>query len=142
MSPLTAEQTVDLLKSIGPTGRAYLVGAGGCGISCIGHLLLDMGWHIAGSDLTTNEATAELAKRGSDPSYAIGAAVPQLSRPARWVKTLNGSASQQSFVIEADESDGTLREYLPDSALLVNVDSEHLDHFRNIGGVCAEFSQL
>src|SRR4051812_25947937 len=221
MSPLTAEETNRILQSL---SRVYLVGAGGCGVSCIGHLLLDKGCKIAGSDLAANDATQELIKRGADiqtghepshllgfspalvvfssaiprdnaqlqaaldnkipivrravllagllrqqsgicvagmhgkpptsallesvlekldahPSYAISTSVPQLTRPARWIQATN-LQSRHFFVIEADESDGTLREYLPDYALLVNVDWEHLDYFPDLDAVCTEFSQL
>jgi UDP-N-acetylmuramate--alanine ligase len=65
------------------------------------------------------------------PSYAIGAIVPQWPAHARL------SAGDESwFVAEADESDGTLREFHPRHAIVLNVDDEHLDHFANVDAVC------
>ncbi len=74
---------------------------------------------------------------GAAPSYAIGAIVPQWPAHARL------SASDQSwFVAEADESDGTLREFHPLHSIVLNVDDEHLDHFANVDAVCGEFQKF
>ena len=68
------------------------------------------------------------------PSYAIGGLVPQFPRHARFNPTAN-----LYFAVEADESDGTLREFHPEGAIMLNVDEEHLDHYGNIEAVCREF---
>src|SRR5439155_58523 len=83
MNSLTWEQTDELLNRLGPSARVYLVGAGGCGMSAIGHLLLDLGCWIGGSDLTANEAIEELKGRGADIQVGhdagrIAAAEPNL----------------------------------------------------------------
>src|SRR5205814_5401281 len=36
------------------------------------------------------------------------------------------------FVVEADESDGTLLEFRPEHAIVLNVDAEHLDYYANL----------
>ena len=41
--------------------------------------------------------------------------------------------------MEADESDGTLREFHPEQAIVLNIDEEHLDYFANFQAVCDEF---
>ena len=204
-----------LFETLPHGASVYLLGIGGCGVSGLAHLLLDLGYRVSGSDLASNEATAELVQRGADiavghtvehlleakpslvvyssavppnnaqleaarkgaipvvrravalaslfnrqsgvavagmhgktttsallayaldrlggaPSYAIGASVPQLSRHARW-------CAEKYFVAEADESDGTLREFVPDYAIVTNVDEEHLDYFQDLTAVCTEF---
>ena len=209
-----------------PAGaRAHLVGAGGCGVSAVGHLLLDLGFAVTGSDLADSSFTRGLRARGAlihlghdarhldpsegvppaawvlhtsaarpdnpellaackagipvvrrasilaaiqrrqqgvcvagmhgktttsallaftlerldaRPSYAIGAEVPQLARHAR-LSPATGS-SVPLCVVEADESDGTLLEFSPDHAILLNVDAEHLDHFGSFEAVCRHFA--
>lgn len=54
-----------VLRGAAPGAVAYLVGAGGCGVSGLGHLLLDAGFRVAGSDLTGNQETRELQARGA-----------------------------------------------------------------------------
>jgi UDP-N-acetylmuramate--alanine ligase len=78
-----------------------------------------------------------LEKLGAKPSYAIGALVPQLPAHAR-----ASQADQTWFVAEADESDGTLREFRPRHSILLNVDDEHLDYFADVQAVCREFEQF
>lgn len=196
----------------------YLLGAGGCGMSGLGHLLLDHGLEVAGSDLQISTAAQQLLARGADiqlghspahmerchpalvvytsalrtgnpalerarrmgiplvrratllaalmhhkcrgvcvagmhgkttttallvhalielgakPSYAVGGEVTHWERPAR-LETGDGF-----FVVETDESDGTLREFYPEQALVLNVDEEHLDYYANLDAVCEEFS--
>ncbi|MHB8521045.1 MAG: UDP-N-acetylmuramate--L-alanine ligase [Limisphaerales bacterium] len=205
-----------MLAAIRPETPIYLVGAGGCGMSGLGHLLLDAGRTVVGSDLVLNDEIRQLRARGAqvhtghdarhiadaqpglvvyssairpenpelaaaregriccvrravllaalmadyrgicvagmhgkttttallayalellraEPSYAIGATVPQLSPQAR-LRTGGGW-----FVAETDESDGTLKEFSPEFAIVLNVDEEHLDHFADLEAVCREF---
>ena len=49
--------------------------------------------------------------------------------------------SQDLFVVETDESDGTLREFLPEHAIILNVDAEHLDYYSNFEAIGREFQQ-
>lgn len=48
-----------------PGATIYLIGAGGCGMSALGHLLIDLGYTVAGSDLVLNEETDRLSGRGA-----------------------------------------------------------------------------
>jgi UDP-N-acetylmuramate--alanine ligase len=215
---MTSDQVSVLLQTAGPGATVYLIGAGGCGMSGLGHLLLDLGHRVAGSDLTTNEEIRQLRARGAvlhaghasgqieaarpmlvvyssairldnpelqfarqhsipivrravllaallhrqrglcvsgmhgktttsallafaldqlsaNPSYAIGALVPQLPRHARL-----SPGEARWFVIEADESDGSLGEFRPTHAIVLNVDEEHLDYYANLEAVCREFA--
>ena len=212
-----------------PAGqRLHLVGAGGCGMSALGHLWLDLGGVVSGSDLVPSgfvqglhrrgaaihlgHAASHVTGQGTSPepcalvvhtsavgpdhpelraarehgipilkraqalaalqrlqsglcvagmhgkttttallafaldqlgiasSYAIGADVPQLECHARF-RPQTGAAVPW-FLVETDESDGTLTEFAPDHAILLNVDAEHLDHFNGIEGVCQEFARF
>ena len=74
---------------------------------------------------------------GRDLGFAIGAAVPQLGRHAR-VR----SSDDAFFVVETDESDGTLSEFSPEQSILLNIDEEHLDYYENLDAICTEFVAL
>jgi UDP-N-acetylmuramate--alanine ligase len=211
-----------LLRTAQAESPVYLLGAGGCGMSGLGHLLLDVGRKVAGADLVLNEEIRQLRARGADirightaeaieqtkpalvvhtsavrpdnpewqeaqrlgipivrravllaallhrqsgicvsgmhgktttaallafalenlganPSYAVGALVPQLRPHARFSPPKPGWSEQPHFVIEADESDGTLLQFHPEHAIVLNVDAEHLDHFDSIEVIEREF---
>lgn len=220
MVPLNSAQLGRLLETASSGSTVYLVGIGGCGVSGLAHLLLDLGFRMVGSDLAANEETRQLAERGAtihlghhaeqlaaahpilvayssairldnpelkaaerlqiplarralllaalvhrqrgvcvagmhgktttsallafalenlgaNPSYAIGALVPQLARHARL-----SVASENLFIAEADESDGTLSEFRPQHAIVLNVDAEHLDFYANLDAICREFANF
>lgn len=227
MKSLTPADVDALWRAHERGSTVYLVGAGGCGMSSLGHLLLDLGYKVAGSDLVENDATRQLQERGAilgrghargqlekarpflviyssaiqadnselvaaqelqipiarrgaglaallrrqrgicvagmhgktttsaltafaleqlgtGPSFAIGADVPQLSPPARF--SFHASTQPQNslpyFVVEADESDGTLVDFQPEHAILLNLDAEHLNYFSDIETVCREFQKF
>ena len=103
-----------------------------------------------GKTTTTSLLAFALDRLGAHPSYAIGATVPQLaqharlSHPAEPTLALPNRATREDnwFVIEADESDGTLRSFRPEHAILLNVDEEHLDFYANLEAVCQEFDDF
>ncbi|MCD6051997.1 MAG: murC [Verrucomicrobia bacterium] len=240
MKRITTSEVAALLAAAPAGATVHLVGAGGCGMSGLGHLLLDLGFGVSGSDLADGEEVRQLRGRGArvyeghagriveehrpvlavytsavrldnpelvaaerleipivrravllaallhqqrgicvagmhgktttasllsfalkqlnaQPSYAVGALVPQLGRHATF--SLNGLAVNSAagvrngfavedreqtpyFVIEADESDGTLREFHPEHAIILNVDEEHLDYFANLDAICEEFNRF
>ena len=88
---------------------------------------------------TTTSALLAHALRqlAAQPSYAIGAIVPQFPMHAHL-----SPRTPSWFVAEADESDGTLCEFHPVHSIVLNVDDEHLDHFANMEAVCREFDQF
>jgi UDP-N-acetylmuramate--alanine ligase len=51
--------------SLSPDMHVHLVGIGGAGLSAIAHVLLGRGYEVSGSDLQTNELTANLAQEGA-----------------------------------------------------------------------------
>ncbi len=213
----TQEELAEWLAEPPAGATVYLLGAGGCGVSALGHLLLDLGLEVCGSDLKSSPAVRQLRARGADireghwpehltdcrpvvvlytsamrrdnpslrravelgvpllrravalaallrrrrgvcvagmhgktsttallahvlqglgaaPGYAVGGEVPQWERAARM------PVGDGFFVVEADESDGTLREFHPEQAIVLNVDEEHVDYFANLEAVCAEFA--
>lgn len=82
MNWLTPTQIGDLLARAGPGASCYLVGAGGCGMSALGHLLLDLGFLVGGSDLQTNDEIAGLQKRGALIGQGHSAQRLESMRPA------------------------------------------------------------
>lgn len=240
---LSSQQVYSLLKNASDGATVYLIGAAGCGMSGLGHLLLDLKFRVEGSDLAINEEVRQLEARGAvihighdraqllnsgaflvvyspavphenaelqaalekgiptvrravllaalanhsraicvagmhgktttaallafalknlnaNPSYAIGGLVPQLRRHARFApdggvvaglshldslpdeNTAEFKRSGSLFVVETDESDGTLREFHPEFSIVLNIDEEHMDYFGSMEAVCAEFHRF
>ena len=81
-----------------------------------------------------------LENLSANPSYAVGALVPQLRRHARLSPGVGAEAG--FFIAEADESDGTLSGFRPQHAIVLNVDAEHLDFYANLDAICREFANF
>src|SRR6266511_3437956 len=85
VSPLSPTQVNELLHEAAPNSTIFLIGAGGCGMSGLGHLLLDLGFSVAGSDLAVSEEIHQIRSRGGeihighDPQQVV-AARPLLAR--------------------------------------------------------------
>ena len=80
---------------------------------------------VAGtSGKTTTSAMATVALRavGADPSFAIGA-------PIAGIGANSGVGQGDSFVVEADESDGSFLVYRPQVAIVTSVRDDHLDFY-------------
>ncbi|MEF9496958.1 bifunctional UDP-N-acetylmuramate--L-alanine ligase/D-alanine--D-alanine ligase [Chlamydia sp. 04-14] len=74
-----------------------------------------------GKTTVSSLITAIFQTAKKDPSYAIGG-LNSLC--------LNGySGTSEYFIAEADESDGSLKHYLPKVAVVTNLDNEHLSNF-------------
>jgi len=226
MNPLGTSPVRELLDRLAGGELIYLVGIGGCGMSGLAHIFLDLGFQVAGSDQHANSEIQELRQRGAtihlghmaenlagaEPALvvftpavsrdnpellhavnhgwpvarramtlaalttfarpvcvagmhgktttsallafafeqlgvaaarAIGASVPQVKPHAAWSRghVLKASADRL-FVVETDESDGTLCEFRPHHAILLNVDAEHLDHYAGFDAVLADFRRF
>lgn len=75
-----------------------------------------------GKTSSTGMIVTALRELGADPNFVNGGVIEQLG-------TSSASGSDDLFVIEADESDGTFLLYDTSVALITNVDPDHLDHY-------------
>lgn len=74
---------------------------------------------------TTSSMVATMLKHaGLAPSYVIGGIVNSFADNA-------SRGNSEWFVIEADESDGSLIEYRPEVAVLTNIEMDHQDFYRD-----------
>ncbi|MCB1204062.1 MAG: UDP-N-acetylmuramate--L-alanine ligase [Verrucomicrobiae bacterium] len=85
---------------------------------------------------TTSSLTAHVLRVGGKaPSHYVGAEIPILGTNANWEE------KGDWFVAEGDESDGTLVNFHPEHAILLNVEAEHLDFYDGLDAICAVFGQ-
>lgn len=85
---------------------------------------------------TTSSLSAHVLRVGGKaPSHYVGAEIPILGTNANWEE------KGEWFVAEGDESDGTLVNFHPEHAILLNVEAEHLDFYDGIDAICAVFGQ-
>lgn len=86
---------------------------------------------------TTSALSAHMLRiGGKKPSHYVGAEIPVLGTNAHW------EPGSDLFVAEGDESDGTLVNYHPEYGILLNVEAEHLDYFKDLDAVCGVFRQF
>ena len=88
-----------------------------------------------GKTTTTSMLTVALQSAGEDPSFAIGG-----------VLTASGANAHKGsglfFIAEADESDGSFVEYVPDGAVITNIEHDHVDFFATPEAVTAAFESF
>ncbi|MGM7671878.1 UDP-N-acetylmuramate--L-alanine ligase [Microbacterium sp. A93] len=75
-----------------------------------------------GKTTSTGMLVTALQSLGADPSFVNGGVIEQLDASS-------ASGTDDLFVVEADESDGTFLLYDTAIALITNVDPDHLDHY-------------
>lgn len=86
---------------------------------------------------TTSSMTAHLLREaGLKPSHYVGAEIPILGANAKW------SEEGEFMVAEGDESDGTLALYRPEHSVILNIEAEHLDFYRDIDHIREVFTAL
>jgi UDP-N-acetylmuramate--L-alanine ligase/UDP-N-acetylenolpyruvoylglucosamine reductase len=86
---------------------------------------------------TTSSMTAHLLREcGQQPSYYVGAEIPILGSNAKWER--DGGL----MVAEGDESDGTLALYKPRHSVILNIEAEHLDFYKDLEEIKQVFSKL
>jgi UDP-N-acetylmuramate--alanine ligase len=95
--------------------------------------LLVTGTH--GKTTTTSMLIVALQHTGFDPSFAVGGELGESGTNAH-----HGSGT--CFVAEADESDASLLEYVPDVAVVTNIEADHLDFFGTEEAYSAVFDQF
>jgi UDP-N-acetylmuramate--alanine ligase len=85
-----------------------------------------------GKTTTTSMLTVTLQHCGADPSFAIGGELTEGGANAR-------DGSGDTFVAEADESDGSFLLYRPAVSIITNVEPDHHDHYGTAEAVEAAF---
>jgi len=89
-----------------------------------GHRLVSVaGAH--GKTTSTGMIVTALLALGRDPGYVNGGVIQSLGISA-------SAGSDDLFVVEADESDGSFLLYDTAIALITNVDADHLDHYGSV----------
>lgn len=88
-----------------------------------------------GKTTTSAMIATVLREAGLNPGFYIGAEVACLGGNAAW-------GGGDFFVIEADESDGSLVEFEPHCTIVLNIEAEHLDYFRSMGQIIDAFGGL
>lgn len=89
-----------------------------------------------GKTTTSSMAAHVLRVGGLRPSHYVGAEIPILGTNAHW------DAAGEYFVAEGDESDGTLKNYWPEHAVVLNIEEEHLDFYPDLAAIVEVFGQL
>src|SRR5499425_1457979 len=89
-----------------------------------------------GKTTTAAMAAHVLREGGLHPSHYVGAEIPILGTNAYW------NQRGEYFVAEGDESDGTLRCFHPEHALILNIEEEHLDFYPDLAAIEKVFGQL
>ena len=97
----------DLLKEISEKSECF-IGFAGC----------------HGKTTTSGMASYVLEKSSYCPSYVVGGILPEINTNGKF-------SSNQVFVAELDESDGTILKYLPDICVINNLDEDHVDFYTN-----------
>ncbi|MEO5744865.1 MAG: Mur ligase domain-containing protein, partial [Terracoccus sp.] len=85
-----------------------------------------------GKTTTTSMLTVALQAAGLDPSFAMGGELAKHGTNAH-------HGSDEVFVAEADESDGSFIVYRPEVAIVTNVQPDHLDFYLNFKVVQAAY---
>jgi UDP-N-acetylmuramate--alanine ligase len=85
-----------------------------------------------GKTTSTGMVVTGLLGLGHDPSFVNGGVIETLG-----VSSAHGS--DDLFVVEADESDGSFLLYQAAVALITNVDPDHLDHYGSVDAFEAAF---
>ncbi|MBV8376613.1 MAG: UDP-N-acetylmuramate--L-alanine ligase [Verrucomicrobia bacterium] len=86
---------------------------------------------------TTSSMTAHVLRVGGlKPSHYVGAEIPILGTNAHW------EPAGDYLVAEGDESDGTLRIYHAEHAIVLNIEEEHLDYYSNLAAIEQVFNRF
>lgn len=88
-----------------------------------------------GKSTSTAMLVTALRALGRDPSFVNGAVIQSLDTSAGW-------GSDELFVIEADESDGSFLLYDTAIGLVTNIDSDHLDHYGTADALADAFTEF
>ena len=88
-----------------------------------------------GKTTTTSLVAAVLGEGGFDPTVVIGGKLKSVDT--------NAVLGEGDFIVaEADESDGSFLKYSPTIAVVTNIDSEHMDFYKDLDDIKSVFLQF
>ncbi|MDP2402166.1 MAG: UDP-N-acetylmuramate--L-alanine ligase, partial [Actinomycetota bacterium] len=88
-----------------------------------------------GKTSTSAMLATMLSGMGQDPTFVIGGEVTDVQVNAR-------AGAGRHYVVEADESDGSLLYLEPTIAVVTNIEAEHLDHYGSLEAVEQTFVEF
>ncbi len=88
-----------------------------------------------GKTTTSSMLAQALRRAGLEPGHYVGAEVPALGASAAW-------GNGPWMVLEADESDGSFAAFAPEILVVLNIEAEHLDHYRDLAEIEAAFAAV
>ena len=88
-----------------------------------------------GKTTTTSMTTQILLEAGLDPSAVIGGKLPAINAYGRY-------GHSENFVCESCEFNNTFLHMNPDIAVILNVDEDHLDFFKNLDNIKKSFREF
>jgi UDP-N-acetylmuramate--alanine ligase len=88
-----------------------------------------------GKSTTTGWITWLLKEGGYDPSFVVGAEIPQYC-------TSSGAGSGRFFVAEACEYDRSFLNLHPHIAVILNIEADHLDYYRDESEIVQAFGDF
>ena len=77
-----------------------------------------------GKTTTSGLASYVMEKANLNPSYVVGGIIPDIHTNANF-------KSNEYFIAELDESDGTVVKYNPNILVINNLEADHLDFYKN-----------
>jgi UDP-N-acetylmuramate--alanine ligase len=86
-----------------------------------------------GKTTTTSMLTFILQHAGLDPSFVIGGELSDAS---------GHHGTGELFVVEADEADRSFLRYHPDVGIVTNIDTDHLNTYRDLAGLAEAFTEF
>ncbi len=88
-----------------------------------------------GKTTTSSMITQILLEAGLDPSAVIGGKLPAINAYGRF-------GHSQNFVCESCEFNNTFLKMNPDIAVVLNIDEDHLDFFKNLDNIKKSFREF
>lgn len=88
-----------------------------------------------GKTTTSSMTTQILMTAGLDPSAVIGGKLPLIDAYGRY-------GHSQNFVCESCEFNNTFLKMNPDIAVILNIDEDHLDFFKNLDNIKKSFREF
>ena len=88
-----------------------------------------------GKSTTSAWLTYVLQNAGAGPNYIVGADIPQLSGSS-------GVGSGDHFIAEACEYDRSFLNLHPQTAVILNIEQDHLDYYKDVDDIIDAFTEF